>query len=187
VSATLAFSAIRNNDKVGMICFTDRIEKFIPPRKGPNHVLRLIRELLFLQPVGQGTNLAEAFDFLNRTTRRRSVVFLVSDFQAEGYEQPLRLARKRHDVIPITVGDRRERELPNVGLIELLDAETGERVVVDTASRRLRERFRLGAGRERDERTALFRRMKMDAIAVETGASFVEPLTRFFRSREARR
>lgn len=187
VCATLAFSAIRNNDKVGMICFTDKIEKFVPPRKGPNHVLRLIRELLFLEPTGQGTDLAEAFDFLNRTTRRRSVVFLVSDFQAAGYERPLRLARKRHDVIPITVSDRRESELPNVGLIELVDAETGERIVVDTASRRLRERFRVSAGRAREERTTLFRRMKIDAIAVQTGESFVDPLTRFFRKREARR
>lgn len=186
VCATLAFSAIRNNDKVGLICFTDRIEKFVPPRKGVNHVLRVIRELLYLEPQGRGTDLAAAFDYLNKTTRRRAVVFLVSDFQAAGYENPLRIARQRHDVIPIAVGDRREMELPAVGLVELVDAETGERIVIDTASRSLRREYSLSAVGGLEQRSTMFRRMKMDCIEVRTGESFVEPLTRFFRAREAR-
>ncbi len=186
VCATLAFSAIRNNDKVGLIAFTDRIEKFLPPRKGVNHVLRVIRELLYHEPAGGGTDLAGAFDYLNRTTQRRSVVFLVSDFLAEGYENPLRIARRRHDVIPIAVSDRREMELPNVGLLELRDAETGETIVIDTASRSLRQRYMLGALDAVEQRERLFRRMKIDSINVRTGESFVDPLTRFFRKREAR-
>lgn len=186
VCATLAFSAIRNNDKVGLIAFTDRIEKFLAPRKGQKHVLRVIRELLYLNPEGSGTDLSAAFDYLNKTTRRRSVVFLVSDFQAEGYEQPLRIARKRNDVIPIAVSDRREMELPNVGLIELEDAETGETVIIDTSSKALRRNYALTAAVRADDRESLFRRMKMDSIDVRTGESFVEPLARFFRKREAR-
>jgi len=187
VCATLAFSAIRNNDKVGLIAFTDRIEKFLAPRKGQKHVLRVIRELLFLEPEGTGTDLAAAFDYLNRTSRRRSVVFLVSDFQAAGYDQPMRIARRRHDVIPIAVADRREIELPNVGLIELEDAETGETIVVDTSSRALRQNYALAALEGIERRNELFRRMKIDSIDVRTGESFVEPLARFFRKREARR
>lgn len=186
VCATLAFSAIRNNDKVGLICFTDRIERFLPPRKGLNHVLRVVRELLYLQPEGSGTDLAAAVDYLNKTTKRRSVVFLVSDFQASGYENPMRMARKRHDVIPISIADRREMELPNVGMVELLDAETGETIIVDTSSKAVRRRFAIGAAGDLQERDGLFRRMKLDSIDVKTGESFVEPLTRFFRAREAR-
>jgi len=184
--ATLAFSAIRNNDKVGLICFTDRVEKSLPPRKGANHVLRVIRELLYLEPEGHGTDLAAAFDYLNRTTHRRAVVFLVSDFQATGFEQPLSIARKRHDVIPVAVSDRREMELPNVGLIELVDAETNERIVVDTSSKALRRNFAVRALGESEQRDQLFRRMDMDSIHVRTGESFAEPLNRFFRARRAR-
>jgi uncharacterized protein (DUF58 family) len=186
ICATLAFSAIRNNDKVGLICFTDRIEKFLPARKGLNHVLRVIRELLYLEPEGRGTDLAAAFDYLNKTTVRRAVVFLVSDFQDTGYESPLRIARRRHDVIPITVQDRREIELPDVGLIELVDAETGETAVVDTSSRSLRRKYALQAVGQIEQRDQLFGRMKMDSINARTGESFIEPLTRFFRAREAR-
>jgi uncharacterized protein (DUF58 family) len=183
----LAFSAIHNNDKVGLIAFTDQIEKSVSPRKGVNHVLRVIREVLFLQPQGRGTDLAAAFDYLNKTTRRRAVVFLVSDFQAGGYENPLRIARRRHDVIPIIIGDRREVELPPIGLIELEDAETGERLVLDTSSRALRRSFAIQTAGDAQQRTDLFRSMKTDAIELRTGESFVEPLTRFFRKREARR
>jgi uncharacterized protein (DUF58 family) len=186
VCATLAFSAIRNNDKVGLIAFTDRIEKFLAPRKGQKHVLRVIRELLYLEPKGTGTDLSAAFDYLNKTSRQRSVVFLVSDYQADGYEQPMRVARRRHDVIPIAVSDRREIELPDVGLIELEDAETGERMLVDTSSKALRRNYALAAASAAHQRERLFRRMNMDAIDVRTGESFVEPLARFFRKREAR-
>ena len=187
VCATLAFSAIKNNDKVGLICFTDQIEKFVPPKKGTTHVLRVIRELLYHQPEGIGTDLAGAFDHLNRVTTRRSVVFLVSDFQASGYETSLSIAKRRHDVIPISIADRREIELPNVGLIELVDAETGRTVVVDTASKKLRREYTTTAGAAQIEREQLFRRMDIDEISVMTGESFVEPITKFFRRRETRR
>lgn len=186
VCATLAFSAIRNNDKVGLICFTDRVEKAVPPKKGVKHVLRVIRELLYHQPASRGTNIAAALEHLNRTTKRRAVVFLVSDFQAEGFEDPLRIARRRHDVIPIVIGDPRERDLPDVGLIELFDGETGETVVVDTSSRRVRDDYAQrmhSAARGRDE---LLLSMGIDSIRVQTGESFVDPLRRFFRTRGKR-
>jgi uncharacterized protein (DUF58 family) len=187
VCATLAFSAIKNNDKVGLICFTDQVEKFVPPKKGTTHVLRVIRELLYHRPQGTGTDLAAAFDYLNRVTTRRSVVFLVSDFQAGGYETSLSIARRRHDVIPISITDRREIELPNVGLIELIDAETGQTVVVDTSHRKLRRDYTTTAGARQITRERLFRRMDIDEIPVLTGESFVEPIKRFFHKREMRR
>lgn len=186
VCATLAFSAIHNNDKVGLICFTDQIEKFVPAKKGTRHVLRVVRELLYHQPRGRGTDLAGAFDYLNKVTTRRAVVFLVSDFQAGGYEQPMRVARRRHDLIPVAAADRWEVELPDVGLLELLDAETGETVVVDTSNTRLRQEYAARAERGTEARDRLFRRLDVDPIRVRTGESFVEPLTKFFRAREAR-
>ena len=187
VCATLAFSAIQNNDKVGLICFTDRVEKFVPPKKGTTHVLRVIRELLYHRPEGTGTDLAGAFDHLNRVLTRRSVVFLVSDFQAGGYETAMSIARRRHDVIPISITDRREIELPPVGLVELVDAETGRTVVVDTSSRKLRWDYTLTAATRQVEREQFFRRLDIDEISVMTGESFVEPIKRFFSKREARR
>jgi uncharacterized protein (DUF58 family) len=186
LGATLAFSAISNNDKIGLILFTDQIEKFVPPKKGTRHVLRVIRELLYHEPAGSGTDIAAAFDYLNKVTTRRAVAFLISDFQAEGYEQALRIARRRHDLIPIVVGDRWEQDLPNVGLLELVDAETGEVVLVDTASPTLRRRYSADAEGRRERRDQMFRRLDTDLIHVRTGESFVEPLTRFFRVREAR-
>src|SRR3954463_10044840 len=125
LSATLAFSAIKGNDKVGLTLFTDGIEKFVPPRKGTRHVLRIIRELLYCEPVGQGTSLLRALEHLNRTARRRTVVFLISDFQDTGYVRALRIARRKHDVIPLVVADEREFMMPRVGLVRLRDAETG--------------------------------------------------------------
>lgn len=186
VCATLAFSAIRNNDKVGLIGFTDRIEKVVPSRKGLRHVLRVIRELLYHQPAGTGTNIALALDHLNRAVKRKAVVFLASDFQAPDYEQPMRVARRRHDLIPIVIGDAREQELPNIGLIELRDIETGQRVLVDTSSRRVREAYRRQAQRVSEQRDQLFRRMDIDRIHVRTGEPPADALTRFFRAREAR-
>lgn len=186
VCATLAFSAIRNNDNIGLILFTDRIEKFVPPKKGTRHVLRLIRDLLYCEPEGKGTDLTIAFEHLDKVTTRRCVVFLVSDFQASAYEQPMRIAKRRHDLIPVTITDRREVELPNVGLIELLDAETGETVLIDTSSKRLRQHYTAQAVATADDRDRLFRKCSLDSIDVRTGETFVEPLTRFFRARKAR-
>ena len=139
--AVLAFSAIRSNDNVGLILFTDRVEKYVPAKKGTQHVLRIIRELLYHEPIGGGTDINEALTVLNRVTRRKSVCFLVSDFLAEGYEPALRIARRRHDLIPIVMTDPREVELPSAGFIELEDAETGELTLIDTSSRALRKRY----------------------------------------------
>jgi len=186
IGATLAFSAIKNNDKVGLLCFTDVVEKFIPPAKGTGHVLWVIRELLALQPTGSGTSIGSAVDYFNRVMRRRSVVFLISDFQDQGYETALRICRRRHDLILVSVGDRREREMPRLGLVELVDNETGRRIVVDTSSRRWRRRYRQIAEQAIEHRRRELRRFKLDCIEVDTGESFVGPLTRFFRQREAR-
>lgn len=187
IGATLAFSAIKNNDKVGLVCFSDQIEKVVPARKGAKHVLRVIRELLYCEPVGRGTDLAAALAHVHRTIQRKCVLFVVSDFQTTGYEHALRVARQRHDVIPIVIGDSREYELPNVGLIELLDNETGRLVTVDTSSRRVREQHaeKMRVLAEHRERT--FQRMNLDSIQVKTGQPFIEPLTRFFHVREVRR
>lgn len=187
LGATLAFSAIKSDDKVGLILFTDQIEKVVPPGKRSKHVLRVIRELLYCQPMGSGTNIAAALDHLNKTVNRRSVVFLISDFQDQGYERALRVARRRHDIIPIVIGDRREQELPNVGLVELVDAETGELMLVDTSSPAWRKEFAARAEAEYQQRKQILRRMKMDPVTLETGQDFVEPLRRLFHKRGARR
>jgi len=185
--AVLAFSAIRSNDKVGLILFTDTVELYIPAKKGTMHVLRIIRELLYHEPRGRGTDITEALNFLNRVTRRKAVCFLVSDFFASDYEASLRIARRRHDLIPIVVSDPRERELPNVGFIELEDPESGEMVAVDTSSERIRDQFARIARSQGEQRETMFRRMDTEIIDVQTDRSYVEPLVRFFRQRERRR
>ena len=187
LGATLAFSAIKNNDKVGLSLFTDQIEKAIPPRKGKRHVLRLIRELLYCQPIGRGTHLKSALDHLLRTASQRTVVFLISDFQDIGFEKTLRITRKKHDVIPILISDQREQELPNVGLLRLRDPESGSMVTIDTSSRRHREAFRKMQELEAANRDAIFRRLKMQPIRLSTGEDYVDPLKRFFHRREAER
>ena len=160
VASTLAFSAIRNNDKVALILFSDGIEKFVPPRKGSRHVLRCIRELLYCQPVGSGTDIAAALSYLDHTIKRRSVVFVISDFMDDGFDATLRVARRKHDIVPVAVNDRRELEMPNLGLIELRDAETGTLRTIDTASRRHRQMFFQTARRALAERNAIFRRLE---------------------------
>lgn len=187
LGATLAFSAITNNDKVGMILFTDRIEHFVPPRKGARHVLRVVRELLYHRPEGRGTDVAGAIEYLNRVLHKRAVVFLISDFQAADFSRPLRVARHRHDVIPVLVHDQRESELPSVGFVELYDPETEERLLVDTRSRSFRSRVAQFARERREALTHQFRRLRIDLLEVQTGESFVGPLTRFFRQRGRRR
>ena len=184
LSALLAFAAIRNNDRVGLTLFTDGIEKYIPPNKGKRHGLRLIREILFTQPMGRGTDLKAALEHLGRSAKRRSVVFIVSDFIAEGYERALRVATQKHDVIPIVVSDRREQTMPNVGLIRLQDAETGNTTLLDTASRRNREVYEELARTRIESRNNVFRRLKTEPVHVTTGEDVVEPLVEFFRRRE---
>ena len=185
--AVLALSAIRSNDKVGLILFTDRVEKYVPAKKGTQHVLRIIRELLYHEPAGRGTEIAEALVFLNRVTVRKSVCFLVSDFLAENYESAVRIARRRHDLIPVVITDPRELELPAAGFIEIEDSETGEFVLIDTSSARLRRRFAADRRAAVEERATMFRKMDTDTIDVRTDRPYVEPLVRFFRKRERRR
>ena len=187
MAATIAFSAIRNGDKVGLLAFTDRVERFVPPRKGTRHVLRIVRELLALQPQGRGTRIAAAVDEITRVVRKRSVLFVISDFMDTDWERSMSVARGRHDVIPVVVRDAAEDALPPVGLLELQDPETGECVLVDTADRGVRARFAAAAAEDRAALQQSFRRMRMDAVEVQTGGDFVKPLAEVFRRREARR
>lgn len=185
--AVLAFSAIKNNDKVGLLLFSDRVEKYMPPKKGKNHVLRVIRELLFFEPEGKGTDLKEALQYLNQVAKRRCVTFLVSDFLADGYDRDLRLSAKRHDLIAVSVRDPRESELPGIGLIELEDAETGQRLLVDTGSRAFRNEYgRLSVVAEEQRREA-FRAAGVDVIEIDTEKPYIQTLMQFFRKREKRR
>lgn len=184
--ALLAFSAVKNNDKAGLIVFTDHVEMFIPPKKGVSHVLRLIRELLAFTPRQAKTNIAEAMDFLGRVTNKRCVVFLVSDFQGEDYERPMRVLSKKHDLIAVSVADPREVRMPNVGLIELEDAETGELVLLDTGSGAVRKAYEQRGSERIAAMRSLFASMDVEQIEVETGRDYVRDLVKFFRSRERR-
>ncbi len=186
LSAVLAFSAIKNNDKVGLIIFSDRIEKFIPPRKGRSHVLRVIREILFYKPREATTDIGQALEYLSRVIKRKSTVFLISDFLAENFKQSLQIASKKHDIIAISIVDPREVALPDAGLIELEDAETGEVIVVDTTSRQLRDEFHLKAVQQRESLKALFQSIGVDHINIFTDQSYVQPINKFFRMRAKR-
>jgi len=183
VACLLAFSAIRNNDKVGLILFTDRVELFIPPKKGRSHTLRLIREILFFQPQGRGTEPALALDYLNKIVTRRAVVFFISDFQAPDFSRALAVSGRRHDFIAIHIRDERERVLPNIGMITLEDAETGEQIEINTADRKTRGLF-MDLVRDRDtELSRTLRRNNIDAIALQTGKDYLPPLRSFFKQR----
>ena len=184
--ALLAFSAIKNNDKVGLLVFTDQIELYIPPKKGVSHVLRVIRDLLNVKPRRSRTDITQALDFLGRVTHRRAVVFLVSDFQASGYEKRLRIAARRHDLIAVSLTDPREATLPAAGLIELEDAETGESVVVDSSNAAIRRRYEALTRACSDNLAAALRSMGIDQIPVVTGEDYVLDLVKFFRVRERR-
>ncbi|HMC83146.1 MAG TPA: DUF58 domain-containing protein [Candidatus Polarisedimenticolia bacterium] len=186
VCALLAFSAIRNNDRVGLLIFTDREEKYIPPRKGRNHVLRVIREVLTARPKGKGTNLALALESLSRGIRRRSVAFVVSDFLDVGFEKALRIANQKHDLIAIALSDPREKELPAVGILELEDAESGASILIDTWDRRARSRYREEALLRVEARRRLFRQTSVDSVDLSTDLPYDVPLLRFFRNRARR-
>lgn len=186
ISALLAFSAIKNNDRVGLIIFTDQVEKFVPPKKGSKHVLRVIRELLYFRPHGRGTDIAAALDYLNRLTRRKAVVFLISDFLCSGYERALRVTNKRHDLVAISITDPREQTLPNVGFVELEDAETGERILRDTSDRSFRQSFTESNARLSRERARQFAAMNVDAVNISldmTEDPYLLPLMQFFKMR----
>jgi len=185
IAALLAYSAIRSNDRVGLIIFTDQIEKFVPPRKGRSHVLRVIREILYFNRPEHGTtDIGAALEYLQKVCVRRSVVFVISDFLAEGYDKALLLASKRHDLIPVTITDPREIELPDVGFLDLMDAETGERILIDTHDIRVRDAFNFLGVSDRAARTKQFRQMRSAAIDIRTDQSYVDELVRFFRTRE---
>jgi uncharacterized protein (DUF58 family) len=181
--SVLAFSAIKNNDKVGMIIFTDKIEKYIKPQKGYSHVLRLVRDILFFKPQNKGTDINSALEFLMRVTKRRSVVFLVSDFLSQNYEKLLSVASRKHDLIVIKINDQREMELPDVGLVEVEDAESGEQALIDTANRKAREEFILDRKRQEENLKRTFSSLDLDHISISTDRSYVEPLITFFKYR----
>jgi uncharacterized protein (DUF58 family) len=186
VAAVLAFSAVRNNDRVGLVLFTDEVEVHVPPAKGPEHVLRVVREVLCHEPQGRGTSIAKALQSVTHSLKKRAIVFLVSDFLDDGWEFPLRVAGRKHDVVAAVVSDPREAELPDVGLAEMLDAETGVRRLVDTSRRSVREAHaRAHAGRVawRDQ---VLRRLGVDTFEVRTDQPYDAPIMKFFRARERR-
>jgi uncharacterized protein (DUF58 family) len=186
LAAVLAFAAIKNNDKVGLILFSDRIEKFVPPRKGRGAVLRIIRELLSAKAQGQGTDLALALDFLGRVQRKKAVVFLFSDFMCQGYEKSLKRTESRHDTIAVTIGDRREEAWPSLGLIEVEDAETGEARLFDSSDPHFRQQFNSNRQLWQQARQTLLRQIGMDELSVYTGRSYLKDLHRLFRQRSQR-
>jgi uncharacterized protein (DUF58 family) len=184
--AVLAFSAIRNNDKAGLLIFTDEVEFFLPPGKGRRHVLRLIREVLYYEPKRRGTDISAALHYLNSIQKRKAVVFLISDFMTPGYETALRLANRRHDVIAVTVTDPREEALPDAGLIAVRDAESGREILVNSSGAKVRKAYAQAAEARRNERDRIFRRAKVDAIALRTDQPYMDAICRFFRMRERR-
>jgi uncharacterized protein (DUF58 family) len=186
VACLLAFSAIRNNDKVGLLLFSDRVELFIPPKKGRSHTLRIIREILFFQPEGRGTAPSLALDYLNKVVTRRAVVFFISDFQTGDFSRELAVSGRRHDFIAVHIQDQREEHLPDVGIITLEDAETGEQIEINTGDRAARARFSAMAEAERAELNRTLRRNHIDAISLRTGENYLPALRSFFKQRERR-
>jgi uncharacterized protein (DUF58 family) len=184
LAAVLAFSAVANHDRVGAALFTDRIESYVAPRGGRDHALRIVRDLLAVEPVGRGTDISGALRFARRVMKRRGIVALISDFQDESYEQPLGILRRRHDVVAIHLWDPGEMELPAAGLVALVDPETGALQVVDTSDAGVRQRLR---ARSLDEAAATFRRTRVDVLPLSTAESYERPLAAFFKAREKRR
>jgi uncharacterized protein (DUF58 family) len=181
--AVLAFSAIKNNDRVGLVIFTDKIEKFIPPKKGRKHVLRVIRELLYFKPEGKRTNIDNLLEYVTKAIKRKSVVFLISDFLDTGYDTSLRVANKKHDIIAITITDPREMAIPDIGLIELEDSETGEIILLDTHSDMVRNSFSQSSSDLITKRDKIFKSINVDTINIFSDKSYFEPLIKFFRTR----
>jgi len=184
LAAVLAFSAVANHDRVGAVLFSDRIEGYVPPGRGRDHALRIVRDLLAREPAGRGTDLAGALRFAQRVLRRRGIVAVVSDFQAEGYEKALGALRRRHDVVALHVRDPREGDVPAAGLVAFTDPETGERVVADTARPEVRRALRAPGV---ETARAGFQKTRVDALALSTGESYERPLSGFFKTRERRR
>ncbi len=186
LSAILAFSAMKNNDKVGLILFTDRIERFVPPRKGRTHVLRIIREVLSFEPEGKETNIKAALEYMNNAIKKRSIVFLISDFMDTGYEKILRTVGRKHDFIGVVLTDEKENLIPKIGLIKLQDAETGQERYIDTSDEAFQKWFVKNRLENYEKRRSLFIKSRLDSISIQTNQSYIKPLIDFFRLRERR-
>ena len=186
VAAQIAFSAIANNDRVGLVLFSDRIEKVVPPRKGKSHVLRLITDILTTKPKGKGTNLNEALTYLSHVAKRKTVTFLISDFIAPEYEKGLRIVGRKHDLVPVVVNDPFEEKFPALGVVDLEDPETGERMTIDTSDPRVRGRFQKFMAARRDERNKVFKRLQLDSVELRAHEEYALSLQKFFAARSAR-
>lgn len=186
LSAILAFSALKNNDKVGLFLFSDKIEKFIPPRKGKTHVLRIIRELLSFKPEGKMTNIKTALEYMNHTIKKKSIVFLISDFIDEGYEKILRIVGKKHDLIGLVINDQREKSIPKLGLVKFTDTETGQERWIDTSSPKMQKWLKDYYDKLSSQRKTLFLSSRLDSVEIKAGENYVTPLVNFFRLRERR-
>jgi uncharacterized protein (DUF58 family) len=187
LSAILAFSAIKNNDKVGVIFFTDKVEQFIPPKKGKSHILRIIREVLAFQPTGKGTDIAGALEYFSAVIKKRSICFILSDFMSKEFDRPLKIASKKHDLVALRIHDTREDTLPNVGLVPMQDAETEEMIFVDTSSKKVRDNFAKNRIKATEKLRKLFPASGVDLIDITTGTDYVKPLINFFKTRGSRR
>jgi uncharacterized protein (DUF58 family) len=186
ICAVLAFSAIKNNDKVGLLLFTDRIEKFVPPKKGRAHILRIIRELISFEAAGSRTNIRQALEYFNHVSKKRSIAFLISDFIDSGYDRILRILSRRHDVIAVEIMDPREETLPNAGIIKFRDAETGQERWIDSADQKVRHEFGRWWQARRSERHQMFLRSKVDTIPIFIDQPYIKPIVDFFKLRESR-
>ncbi|WP_069133087.1 DUF58 domain-containing protein [Rhodohalobacter halophilus] len=183
ICAVLAFSAIKNSDKVGMVLFSNKVEKVIPPKKGKTHVLRLIRELYTTEPTGTSTNIADALSYVNRLLNRKSIIVLASDFEDRDFEKQQKITSRKHDLVNLVIRDRLEEELPDAGVIPLIDAETGKRRIVDTSDRSVRTIYKRNVLRRKQELNDYFIKNKMDFVDVYTNESYIRPLTSYFRRR----
>jgi uncharacterized protein (DUF58 family) len=186
ISGILAFSALKNNDKVGLILFTDKIEKFVPPRKGKSHVLRIIRELLSFEPSGKATNIKGALEFLNNTIKKRSIIFLLSDFIDDGYDKILRMVGKKHDLIGLVLNDQREEDFPKIGLVKLKDSESGKEIWADSSDKNFNKFLKKFKAESTAKRKMLFLTSRVDAIEIKTNIPYIKPLTEFFKMRAKR-
>jgi len=187
LAAILAFSAIKNNDKVGVIFFSDRVEQFIPPKKGKSHILRIIREVLVFKPQRKGTDIASALEYFNSVIKKRSICFILSDFMSKEFEKPLKIASRKHDLIALRIHDKREDNLPNVGLVPMQDAETEEMVLVDTSSKNIRDLFMKNRASKITALKKLLPASGVDLIDITTGTDYVRPLINFFKTRGKRK
>jgi uncharacterized protein (DUF58 family) len=186
VAAQIAFSAIANNDRVGLILFSDRVEHVIPPKKGRKHVLRVVSDILSFEPQGQGTNLSAGLTYLSKIAKRRTVAFLISDFLAGSIEHPIRIVGRRHDLVPVVISDPLEEKFPRLGMVAFEDPETGERAIVDTLDPRVRGAFQKVMATRREERLRLFKKLELDHVELKAGEDHVQALARFFRIRARR-